>query len=62
MLVEVTAPYRDDNIRVQMTSTFKNCISKYRDAMEEATEMQDNRSAQRWSQAMVEISNAMQYI
>ena len=62
MIVEVTAPYRNENVRSQMISTFKSCISKYRDAMEEATEMNDTDSAQRWSQAMVEMSTAMNYI
>ena len=57
-LVEVTAPYRDNSLRVQMESYFNHKISEYRDLMEDATESGDNRCAQRWAQAMKEISLA----
>jgi hypothetical protein len=61
-IMEVTAPYRDNNVKVQMESAFNKKISQYREAMENATEANDNRSAQRWAQAMKEISIAKTYI
>lgn len=61
-IMEVTAPYRNNDVKVQMETVFKQKISKYRDLMEDASEAGDTKSAQRWAQAMNEISTAITLI
>ena len=58
MIVEITQPYRNNDVRVQMERVFNQKISQFRESMEDASEAGDDRSAQRWSQALTEISNA----
>ena len=57
-IVEVTAPYRDNDTKVHMERVFNQKISQFREAMEDASESGDIDSAKRWSLAMQEMLQA----
>ena len=58
VIMETTAPYRDNYTRTQMERVFNQKISQFREAMEDASEMGDNRSANYWSLALKDIIDA----